>query len=1412
MSEKLNDLINELGSEGALEAQGMFGLDEEKAREKMGQFQLQHEHGYVLEFVQMASLLGASTVSIEADADEFTMSWVNAEPWSKGELESLYSSVFSRSEGLRDEALKHLAIGLNAASARKLSVQRVEFVDVEGVCWRREQLGEHVQLEQGGELSEVGASKIYLKEKFRAGHLSEFFGKMMRDVEEIALIRQMCTHSRMTLVLNGEELTGVFELEPQNHHYLATEYKDLGDTRVWFALVSGTNHVSIKMVQHGVSMGGLEYVTNGVVGAEVLLESTTFKKDISRSSLVQDDEFWALVRDVVLRTINDLIADKLEQLWAKEDAVHILARTLHEYVKHKDFDHEQSRLLKMARSYPMFQLAHRLEGEATRRFRSFNEILALYESQHMHHRVLYHSARVSDVLEESNFLVLALEIADEARLGFSRDDIMLWFARRGDITIELGDRVIAELEQGAKNRMTWEIMPQRQDFATYQGMTVKHHVKHKHNKVEGEWLWSWREGDTDGFVHYYKEGRFLYRELLGLSEVKYLDDKRVKLMGGVNLFVEVPIEMDGAFAQKTLDGPHVNWLARVAKSFAGFMDQWFGWLKVQPVITPKQRMIVLGYLKACAEGWFFDALNLRLHNSTSHGNVNDLRAFSGMNCLKLETMLDESNPALRLEVLARLGEVSNVRIFTLQASGTGETRQCSLRELEKLLLHEGRHISWLRADDSILKRLNEFDTGREFLILDEEEQYKVEDLLSSYLLSNVSGELARALKKKEFLKRPVASLNDFAREDVLRVKSRELKGHATVLYIKKVADLSELTGGGRVRLGPESELEVKGTLFFGGHIKGQCTLELFYEQRLLGSTRFVPFYAAECVARVDVSGLKMRDNYTWVEKSVAFEHLKQRIARELNSLVLERFEALMARINELDLDEIYELWGYVFRAMAPENKEGVARYIVQAVRKAEIFEVLSGHSSRCTVEKLTEFSEYQNRVSYVFDGEEIHDELRMREKNVLVVPDERCLSLFKVYNKGIETAHVAKSGARMESYQGAKALFLERNAPVRFDELPSEYSAGALYEEVVEMSGKSVYVAWLLDTRKAESSLGGVKIELLYQGRALQHVTKLLYTGQMFVRMDVSEFPVELDFDEFVNGKDFSELIKQVTGVAYALLVSAMEKRLLQFEEIHGEERLMWLRYMAKVRDGKNRPSNYQDMKVKQLMLELPLFRTVNGELWGAEEVEDMVIKHSSSKLTSVVPGRVGEVVVQDRELVFVMPEGELDLWRDVFGKLIFAEYEPPRVVIDADLEQAVTSEPAVSSAKKKDVEVPKVSTNMVVNLEDVVASRAEDVCKELTRRMLSVRSTNHGRLSLVDELVSKVDIDAKGGESIRVEKGGIRLGKDHVALVKVMAEPGNEMMWLVLLSSVYSVINEHYREITDQHEEYFLRSLAEVR
>ena len=317
MSEKLNDLINELGSEGALEAQGMFGLDEEKAREKMGQFQLQHEHGYVLEFVQMASLLGASTVSIEADADEFTMSWVNAEPWSKGELESLYSSVFSRSESLRDEALKHLAIGLNAASARKLSVQRVEFVDVEGVCWRREQLGEHVQLEQGGELSEVGASKIYLKEKFRAGHLSEFFGKMMRDVEEVALIRQMCTHSRMKLVLNGEELTGVFELEPQNHHYLATEYKDLGDTRVWFALVSGTNHVSIKMVQHGVSMGGLEYVTNGVVGAEVLLESTTFKKDISRSSLVQDDEFWALVRDVVLRAMNDLIADKLEQLWAK---------------------------------------------------------------------------------------------------------------------------------------------------------------------------------------------------------------------------------------------------------------------------------------------------------------------------------------------------------------------------------------------------------------------------------------------------------------------------------------------------------------------------------------------------------------------------------------------------------------------------------------------------------------------------------------------------------------------------------------------------------------------------------------------------------------------------------------------------------------------------------------------------------------------------------------------------------------------------------------------------------------------------------------------------------------------------------------------------------------------------------------
>ena len=52
---QLDDLLGELASEGTRAASGSFGIDADRAREKMQKFQLANPYAYVLELVQAAA-------------------------------------------------------------------------------------------------------------------------------------------------------------------------------------------------------------------------------------------------------------------------------------------------------------------------------------------------------------------------------------------------------------------------------------------------------------------------------------------------------------------------------------------------------------------------------------------------------------------------------------------------------------------------------------------------------------------------------------------------------------------------------------------------------------------------------------------------------------------------------------------------------------------------------------------------------------------------------------------------------------------------------------------------------------------------------------------------------------------------------------------------------------------------------------------------------------------------------------------------------------------------------------------------------------------------------------------------------------------------------------------------------------
>ena len=61
-------LVEQLRGEGELLARGAFGLDEERAREKLQSFQLVSPHHYVLELLGCATLLGARHINYDVRA------------------------------------------------------------------------------------------------------------------------------------------------------------------------------------------------------------------------------------------------------------------------------------------------------------------------------------------------------------------------------------------------------------------------------------------------------------------------------------------------------------------------------------------------------------------------------------------------------------------------------------------------------------------------------------------------------------------------------------------------------------------------------------------------------------------------------------------------------------------------------------------------------------------------------------------------------------------------------------------------------------------------------------------------------------------------------------------------------------------------------------------------------------------------------------------------------------------------------------------------------------------------------------------------------------------------------------------------------------------------------------------------
>lgn len=317
---QLDDLLGELASEGTRAASGSFGIDAERAREKMQQFQLANPYTYVCELVQAAHLLGASRISFTVDADELWMRF-DGSPFSSSELGELYSAAMSARDNPRARANWHIAIAFNALTRlnpKKISITSALADDVEEharLDFTSEDEFEVVSLEDDDRFLDAGMMEIYVRERVRLDHFVEFFSKFVENLPEVAIVKDSCALASIPIEINGEVISG--GLKPpgwlSRHHTFERD----GIRGVIGAFSSGFD-AKLEILQHGVLIK--QMVRKAPIAPFFCrVEANHLNRDLSLSAFVEDEHWNHLFFDVLAKEVRFAL---LEELRARDKGNH----------------------------------------------------------------------------------------------------------------------------------------------------------------------------------------------------------------------------------------------------------------------------------------------------------------------------------------------------------------------------------------------------------------------------------------------------------------------------------------------------------------------------------------------------------------------------------------------------------------------------------------------------------------------------------------------------------------------------------------------------------------------------------------------------------------------------------------------------------------------------------------------------------------------------------------------------------------------------------------------------------------------------------------------------------------------------------------------------------------------------------
>ena len=324
----LDRYVASLQSGGKFDSEGAFTLDQAQALEKLRKYQVTRPEEFATGLVASAVAAGAEWLTLDTQSDGFRLEH-NGALMTHDHLVNLFSTLLVDGPDKRMAVVQELAFGLNALLALNPKNIRV-------TCSGTEELvvldlsTSHLVVTRAEPFEAYGQGE---RTVVQASGMRNLFQRLVRKGfglrAEVSAIRRRCRFSPTRIQCNGKSLQfppvesdviGVAKLGAPPSLPLDWPEPLLSkqsQQMTWIGL-SPTESARFRVVIHGVSFTVPE--SDLIPGMQILVFHNTLKKDLSRASIVKDEAYSELLKEIqsVSSELLERLADEPSVIPMKE--------------------------------------------------------------------------------------------------------------------------------------------------------------------------------------------------------------------------------------------------------------------------------------------------------------------------------------------------------------------------------------------------------------------------------------------------------------------------------------------------------------------------------------------------------------------------------------------------------------------------------------------------------------------------------------------------------------------------------------------------------------------------------------------------------------------------------------------------------------------------------------------------------------------------------------------------------------------------------------------------------------------------------------------------------------------------------------------------------------------------------------